>query len=253
MAANSTSPTPLIRPPAVEVIYGLHAGSPAELELEDVLSALRECLPAGYRVEQPMHAVNVRLTTHKDNTTTESRNMQWSGVRVVHEEGAITGHFMRNGLFVNFSDYLGYDEAIGAVQQLWAAYAQAFHAPAVMQLSIRYINVLRMPFNNEGRVDLNDYFRVVLQFPDELSANMLNFHHQLTIVNDAGIQARIMLSSMKEDGEQLVVAFDNEGYLDGQWAADAMEPWEVFKELRDFTFRIFQSTLTDKCRAEIGS
>ena len=214
---------------------------------------MREGLPAGFRVEQPINAVSIHVTTNKDNTTSETRNMQWSGVRVVHEEGTITGHFMRNGLFVNFGRYMGYDEAIGTVQQLWAVYAPIFQAPVVMQLSIRYINVIRMPFNSEDRVDLNDYFRVGLQFPPELNSNMLNFHHQLTIVNDAGIQARIMLSSMKEDGEHLVVAFDNEGYLDGQWGADASEPWDVFQELRDFTFRIFQSTLTDKCRAEIGS
>lgn len=253
MTAHPTSPTPLSRPPAVEVIYGLHAGSHAELKLEGVLAAMREGLPAGFRVDQPINAVNIHVTAHNDSTTSETRNMQWTGVSVVNEDGSITGHFMRNGLFVNFSKYVGYDGAIGPVQELWGVYSKAFGANVVMQLSMRYINVIRLPFNSDGQMDLDDYFKVVLKFPVEFDPHILNFHHQFTVMNDMAMRARIMLSSMREDGDHLVVAFDNEGYREGQWSADTPELWNTFQELRDFTYHIFRSILTDKCRAEIGA
>ncbi len=252
MSATTSSPPPLARPPAVEVIYGLHAVTPTDLVWEQVEAVLKAHLPQGFHLEQPITTLNIQVTTQKDNSTSETRSDHWAGVRVVSADGSITGHFMRNGLFVNFSKYPGYDEAIGPVQQLWVAFCKAFDVTAVMQLSIRYINVIRLPFNSEDRLELNEYFRLVLQFPDDLKASMRNFHHQLTIVTDKDMPARIMLSSMREDDTHLVVAFDNEGYREGQWNADSLEIWNTFHEVRDGTYHIFQSILTDKCRAEIG-
>jgi uncharacterized protein (TIGR04255 family) len=158
---------------------------------------------------------------------------------------------MRFGLFVNFSQYGGYDAAIGSVQALWKAYFQAFRSALVMQLTIRYINVIRLPFDKDGRVELTDYLHVAIQFPEALARNLTNFHYQFTIVSDEGLPARIMLSSMREEADDLVMAFDNEGAYKSQWRVNDENIWTSFTKVRDWTYHIYQTVLTEKCREEI--
>ena len=251
MPERTPSPEPLAHPPAVEVIYGLQAVTPADLEWETVQEVLQHELPDGFRVDQPIANVNIEVKTVPGSDPAQTRTETWSGVKVVSEDGQVTGHLMRFGLFVNFGQYAGYDAAIEPVQALWQAYYQAFRATLVMQLSIRYINVIRLPFDKDGRVELADYFQVAIQFPETLARNLTNFHYQFTIASDQGLPARIMLSSMREEADDLVIAFDNEGAYKSQWQVNDGNIWTAFTQVRDWTYHIFQTVLTEKCREEI--
>jgi uncharacterized protein (TIGR04255 family) len=241
----------LAHPPAVEVIYGLQAVTPTDLEWEAVQEVLQQVLPIGFRVDQQIANVNIEVKTVPGAEPAQTRTETWSGVKVVSEDGQVTGHLMRFGLFVNFSQYGGYDAAIGSVQALWKAYFQAFRSALVMQLTIRYINVIRLPFDKDGRVELTDYLHVAIQFPEALARNLTNFHYQFTIVSDEGLPARIMLSSMREEADDLVMAFDNEGAYKSQWRVNDENIWTSFTKVRDWTYHIYQTVLTEKCREEI--
>jgi uncharacterized protein (TIGR04255 family) len=208
-------------------------------------------LPIGFRVDQQIANVNIEVKTVPGAEPAQTRTETWSGVKVVSEDGQVTGHLMRFGLFVNFSQYGGYDAAIGSVQALWKAYFQAFRSALVMQLTIRYINVIRLPFDKDGRVELTDYLHVAIQFPEALARNLTNFHYQFTIVSDEGLPARIMLSSMREEADDLVMAFDNEGAYKSQWRVNDENIWTSFTKVRDWTYHIYQTVLTEKCREEI--
>jgi uncharacterized protein (TIGR04255 family) len=251
MLERTPSPEPLAHPPAVEVIYGLQAVTPTDLEWEAVQEVLQQVLPIGFRVDQQIANVNIEVKTVPGAEPAQTRTETWSGVKVVSEDGQVTGHLMRFGLFVNFSQYGGYDAAIGSVQALWKAYFQAFRSALVMQLTIRYINVIRLPFDKDGRVELTDYLHVAIQFPEALARNLTNFHYQFTIVSDEGLPARIMLSSMREEADDLVMAFDNEGAYKSQWRVNDENIWTSFTKVRDWTYHIYQTVLTEKCREEI--
>ena len=173
---------------------------------------------------------------------------------MVNTDGSIAGHFMRFGAFVNFTQYKGFDEGVVPVRALWQSYCKAFRPQQAMRLSIRYINVLKLPFDKDGRVMLDKYFKLYLTFPPELSGDMNHFHHQIVLRDaETGMPARVMLSSVKEEPDLLHVAFDNEGAREGQWTPNDERIWQEFTAVRDWTYHIFNSVLTPECLQQTGS
>ncbi len=254
MPSRSSAPKPLAHPPAVEVIFGLQCVTPDDLDQEAVGKALTASLPSGFTVERQVDHVNIAVKGDGKGQVEHTQSQAWSGVKVVNTDGTVAGHFMRFGAFVNFTQYRGFEDGIGVVRTLWEAYCKAFTPQQVMRLSIRYINVLKLPFDTNDKVQLDRYFKVLLTFPEELSTDMTHFHHQIVIRDPkTGMPARVMISSMKEEGDQLHVAFDNEGYREGQWVPDDNRIWQEFEAVRDWTYHIFKTTLTPECLEQTGS
>lgn len=234
-------------PPVVEAIYGLQAVTPADLEQESVMERLKASVPEGFKVQVAMDHVNIELKRDGDGPVEPKHTQLWSGARLISNDEKVVAHFMRFGVFVSFLAYRSFEEARPLVQQLWDTYARAFTPQWVNRLSIRYINILKLPFEN-GQVNLEKYFRVNLKFPEELTATMDHFHQQFVIRDpDTGVPARVMISNQREEGNNLVVAFDLEGYQERQWTPEDIVIWADFVLVRNWTFHIFKATLTDAC------
>lgn len=240
-------PTAMDHPPVVEAIYGLQSVTADNLVPEEVMARLNRVLPEGFTVQQSMDQVNIELKNEGPGGIQHKQTQAWSGTRLVSNDGKFQAHLMRFGVFINFLAYKSFEEALPLVQRIWAAYQEAFNPILVSRLSIRYINVLRLPFD-EGRVNLERYFHVHLRFPDELANTMEHFHQQFVIRDpETQIPARVMISNIKEEGDELHVIFDNEGYSEGQWTPEEQRIWEEFGLVRNWTYHIFRTTLTEEC------
>ncbi len=247
------SPEALSRPPVVEAIYGIQAITPADLDQVSVMERLRPLLPADYTVQENVDHFNIELKREGDGPLQSKHTQAWSGAKLTSTDGKVVAHFMRFGIFVSFLAYRSFEEARPLVQQLWEAYVKAFSPVLVNKLSIRYINLLNLPFE-EGRVNLEKYFKVNLHFPDELSSTMEHFHQQFVIRDpDNDVPARVMISSVREEDGKLVVVFDQEGYIERQWSAEDTTIWDDFNLVRNWTYHIFRATLTDACLETINS
>lgn len=241
------TPSILERPPVVEAIYGIQAITPAELQQEPVMERLRTAVPEGFSVHLSMDHVNIELKREGDGPVQPTHSQLWSGARLVSADGTMVAHFMRFGVFVSFLAYRSFEEARPLVQRLWEAYIKAFTPQLVNRISIRYINMLKLPFEN-GQVDLEKYFNVHLKFPEELTGGMDHFHQQFVIRDpETRVPARVMISNQREEGDDLVVAFDLEGYQERQWTPEDGVIWDDFVLVRNWTYHIFRATLTDAC------
>ncbi len=240
-------PTPMARPPVVEAIYGLQGVTPDDLDPEAATTRLNAVLPEGFSVEQSVDHVNIQFKREGTGPIQHQHTQAWSGTKLVSNDGKIHAHLMRFGLFINFLAYKSFEDALPLVQRIWSTYQEVFKPVLVSRISIRYINVLRLPFE-EGRVDLSRYFQVHLSFPEELTNTMEHFHQQFVIRDpETNIPARVMISNIKEEGDHLHVAFDNEGYSEGQWAPEEQRIWDEFESVRNWTYHIFRTTLTEEC------
>lgn len=234
-------------PPVVEAIFGLQVVTATDLDKESVLSTLDANLPEGFTVKQVMDHVNVEFRDDGNGPVPQSPTHGWIGVRLHGPDDKVVAHFMRFGMFVSFLAYHSFEEARPLVQQLWGAYTRSFTPQLVNRVSIRYINMLKLPFEND-QVDLEKYFRVNLKFPDELTGQMDHFHQQFVIRDpETRIPARVMISNQREEEGNLVVAFDLEGYQERQWTPDDSVIWDDFVLVRNWTYHIFRATLTDAC------
>ncbi len=237
----------MVHAPAVEVIYGLQAVTPDDLTPESVTDLVKAGLPHGYTIQQSVDHVNIAFQREGEGPIQHSQSQAWSGIKLIDAEGKTAAHLMRFGVFINFLAYQDYEHALPLVQDIWQLYRAAFRPIQVMRLSIRYINILKLPFENE-KVPLDRYFHVGLTFPEGLSGDMQHFHYQFVFKEDStGMPARIMISSVKEEGDELHVAFDNEGYHEEQLPADDARIWQEFGNIRAWTYHIFHSILTEEC------
>lgn len=240
-------PSAMDHPPVVEAIYGIQAITTADLQQEPVMERLRAAMPVGFTVQETMDHVNIEFKREGDGPVQPKHTQLWSGARLTSADGKTVAHFMRFGIFVSFLAYRNFEEARPVVQRLWDAYIKAFTPQLVNRVSIRYINMLKLPFE-DGRVDLEKYFHVHLRFPGELTSIMEHFHQQFVIRDpDTGVPARVMISNQQEEEENLVVAFDIEGYQERQWTPDDTIIWDDFVLVRNWTYHIFRATLTDAC------
>lgn len=247
MSRGSTVPYPLKKAPAVEVVYGLQSITPDDLVPAEVAERVKNSLPEGFTIQQPVDHVNIAFKREGGGALEHSQTQTWTGLRLIDADGRTAAHLLRAGLFVNFLNYTDYDHALPLVKSMWQVYQDAFKPLHVQRLSIRYINILKLPFEDD-KVPLGKYFHVHLTFPESLSGNMQHFHYQFLFTEDGtGMPARIMLSSVKEEDNELHVAFDNEGYLEGQLQPTEERIWTDLGEIRNWTYHIFCSILTEEC------
>ncbi|MBX2982561.1 MAG: TIGR04255 family protein [Flavobacteriales bacterium] len=237
----------------MEAIYGLQAITPADLEQELVMERLRATIPTGFTLHESMDHVNIELKREGDGPVQPKHTQLWSGARLVSSDEKVVAHFMRFGVYVSFLAYRNFEEALPLVQRLWEAYIKAFTPQLVNRVSIRYINLLKLPFEN-GQVDLEKYFQVYIKFPEELTNTLEHFHQQFVILDpNSGVHARVMISNQREEDGNLVVAFDLEGYQERQWTPEDGVIWDDFLLVRNWTYHIFRATLTDACLSNNNS
>ncbi len=246
-AIKAFVPVPFDRPPVVEAIYGIQAVTAAELVPDEVMEKLSALLPPGFIMQQSMDHVNIELKREAEGPVQHKHTQVWSGAKLASVDGKVVAHFMRFGIFVSFTAYRSYEESRPVVQLLWAVYSETFKPHMITRLSIRYINLIKLPFEN-GRINLERYFQVHLRFPNELANTMEHFHQQFVIRDPATqVPARVMISNLREEDDSLVVAFDNEGYQESQWTPDDSRIWAELELVRNWTYQIFRTTLTEEC------
>ena len=231
MSATSTVPKTLDHAPAVEVIYGLQTVTPDDLDPQAVTDLINSSLPAGFTVQLAVDQVKIAFKREAVGPLEHNHSQAWSGLKLIDADGKTAAHMMRVGLFVNFLAYQDFDHALPVVKELWKLYAKAFRPLHVARLSIRYINILKLPLV-DNKVPLDRYFHVSLAFPPALSGDVLHFHYQFVFRDEGtGMPARIMISSIKPEEDELHVAFDNEGYLEGETQPDDPRIWEDLNDI----------------------
>lgn len=150
--------------------------------------------------------------------------------------------------FNRLAPYTSFDDYLPEIEHAWRLYAGLAAPIQIRLIRLRYINRILLPFP-EGRVNLDNFFKVGPRLPDEENLAFIGFFNQHTAVEvQTGHQVNIVFTSQPPQGDQLPVIFDN-----CVAASESGEPenwdWILTKiqSLRDLKNRIFKKSLTEQC------
>ena len=238
-----TAPTiPLLKnSPLVEVVFGIQVTTPANLQEEDVRGEFEPRIISGLFLKETGHVFNPIALFDK-------KSLVWNGMKLESHDKRLLGHFLRNGMYINFlPPYGGYQGSILRVKELWEAYRLNFKPENILGTSIRYINIFDIPLVNQG-FKADEWFRMISLFPHPSPFELISFHNQRLVgERENGLQGRISLTSLEEKQGMLKVSLDIEGFRPRITAIDSLEPWVDFIRLREWTYRMFTEILTPTC------
>jgi uncharacterized protein (TIGR04255 family) len=154
--------------------------------------------------------------------------------------------------FNRLAPYSSLDDYLGEIERTWSFYSSVAKPLSVFRIKLRYINRVLLPLEDDGVVDLDQYFKVGPKVPKEPSGLALTGFTNRTVAVDqaTGHQATMVLASQPEEKEnnRLPVIFDI-----GVVANVEANPsnWEEIKSsvssLRKLKNNVFEHTLKEKC------
>ncbi len=150
--------------------------------------------------------------------------------------------------FNRLAPYSGLDDYLPEIERTWRLYVKLVHPVQVRLIRLRYINRILLPME-EGRVNLDDFFRTAPHLPEEDSLDFVGFLNQHAAVEKGtGNQVNIILATQPDDGDKLPVIFDNTVVAQrsgepGDWTF-VLATISMLRELKN---RIFKEALTGRC------
>lgn len=150
--------------------------------------------------------------------------------------------------FNRLAPYIGFDEYLPEIRRTWQLYREIASPILIRTVRLRYINRIHLPLA-DGRVALEEYFRIGPRLPDEDRLTFVSFFNQYVAVeSETGNQVTAILTAQRPVEDKVPIIFDNAAAAVG--TADPAN-WDVLEQtlrsLRDLKNRVFKNTLTDKC------
>ncbi len=150
--------------------------------------------------------------------------------------------------FNRLAPYSSLDDYLPEIERTWRLFIDLALPSQVQAIRLRYINRIFLPLT-EGRVQLDDYFRVGPRLPDEKNLTFVGFFNQHTAIeNSTGHQVNIVLTAEPPQDGHLPIIFDNSVASLSRGEPDNWA-WilERTQSLRLLKNRIFRDTLTESC------
>ena len=150
--------------------------------------------------------------------------------------------------FNRLAPYSSLDDYLPEVERAWRVYIGLANPAQIRVIRLRYINRILLPMV-DGKVSLNDYFRVAPQLPEGEALTFVGFLNQHAAVEkETGHQVNIVMTMQPAQGNDLPIIFDNcvavvEAGEPENWA------WilDKIQAIRGLKNRIFRNTLTKTC------
>ena len=242
----------LRRAPAQEIIYSIRTINPVPVDLERIRGPLKEALSRTFSIAEDFTAFQTTVqhpVSEEPVVNTEKRPM---GFRFRKAKGGHVAHFMPDGLVVNWlnADYKGYPESIKTLKRYWKLYNTHFQPIGVDHLSLRYINQLLLPLDEQGGLDLQLYIQNNPKAPAIEGLSFTGFQHFSELHKmPEGIRTRVMLATLNMQEKHVPMLFDYEAFLSMADQERNSEPhlWKTFDRLHTWCGRFFKKTLTDRC------
>ena len=150
--------------------------------------------------------------------------------------------------FNRLAPYTSFDDYLPEIRRTWEVYRELAAPVQIRTVRLRYINRILLPLT-EGRVQLDDYFKIGPRLPDEDRLTFVGFLNQCLAVEEAtGHQVTTVLTAQRQQEAALPVIFDNT--VTAVSSADPADwAWLEAKllALRALKNRVFKNTLSDKC------
>lgn len=175
------------------------------------------------------------------------------GFRYDSQEGFVA-QFRNNGFtFSKLGSYGGWEEFRSKARQAWTLYHSQIGDCEFKRLAVRFINILALPTDEDGKVDLEDYLVNSPQVPEDMPDTLLNFFSKVDVkVLDPECVAVVSQAPQPPQDGNVCVVLDIDVFR--QHVEDFSEElvWDFIERLRDVKNSAFIGSITDKTKELIN-
>ncbi len=239
-------------PPIVEAILNIQCDFPDGYNFESALKGIEDEMSTRYPTNKPVFFQEGLIENQR-----EAKGLSISMKGGLHGQQYFTTdekqlvQFTRPGFVFNrLKPYSALGDYLQEIWDIWTIYRRAFAPSNIRQVSLRYINRFPLPPRADGRIELNDFFKIGPQVADEGRLTILGFLNQYTARDsESGYIVNSVLTHDPNTQEEFVVIFDNSAIAEGPIPADSSDDdlFKIIYGLRELKNHIFERTLTKQC------
>jgi uncharacterized protein (TIGR04255 family) len=240
------------RAPITEAVINLRLADTQQPSIER-LSQFAESLRDQYPKQFVQRQMSGELTIepHKERTSMSSQH-RTIGYALVSEDGRNVVQARRDGFsFSRLRPYTSWEQVQRDVAGCLASYTRAVEAVLVEQVSLRYINHIKLP---AGKIALDEWFslRPILPWPEVLMDDFV-MRTEIPHPDDPKFVAIVTLGVLPKHEEETttyLLDIDTRAKVDPGAAGDV---WGVLNDLRELKNDMFFGTLTEKTIGRLRS
>jgi uncharacterized protein (TIGR04255 family) len=236
-------------PPIVEAVLDIDCDLPpvADIEALDTVgkAAFADRYPTAQRRVLSEHEV---LMQPGQPASVKSRE-GLQALLYVAEDGKQLVQIRPDGFSFNrLAPYTTLDDYLPEIERAWRRFVDLARPLVCRSMRMRYINRIELPLG-EGRLDLEQYFKLAPRTADDQRLVLAGFFDQQTVVEPAtGIEAAIVFATQPVVSGRLPVIFDittvkGLSVDPGDWGSIL----GTIAQLRDLKNTIFRNSLTPRC------
>lgn len=239
----------LAKAPIVEAVIDIDCDMPPAFDLAALEGPARDAFLAQYPKFRTQFLEQHRIESKADEPAIHSAKRAIQALQFLHDDEKQLVQVRAQGFSFNrLAPYTSLDNYLSEIHRTWGLFVEIASPVQIRVVRLRYINRILLPFT-DGRVELEDYFKVSPRLPDENKLRFAGFLNQHTAVEvDTGHQVNIVLASQPPANEKLSIIFDI--CVTSAGAAEALDWTWILAEiqsLRGLKNRIFRNTLTETC------
>jgi uncharacterized protein (TIGR04255 family) len=234
-------------PPIVEAVLDIECDLPPNYQLSDLEEPSRNAFRDHYPTYRTQFIQEYLIEAKSDAPVATRKGLQAFQFLQDGEKQLVQVR-VQGYSFNRLTPYSSLDDYLPEIERTWRLYIVLAKPVQVRLIRLRYINRILLPLE-EGRVELNDYFKVAPKLPDEDKLTLTGFLNQHAAVENAtGNQINLVLTTQPLEGNRRPVIFDN-AVIAPKSGEPEDWPWisSQILVLRDLKNRIFKRALTDKC------
>ena len=239
----------LRNPPIVEAVVDIECDFKPGQNFNALEESARQRFGDHYPKFRPQFLQELQIEMKGNESLTHSKRQRIQAFQCLKDDEKQLVQVRSTGYSFNrLAPYTSFDDYLPEIRRTWVLYREIASPIQIKVVRVRYINRIRLPFT-DGRVEIDEYFRIGPRLPDEERLTMVGFLNQYVAVEaDTGHQVTTVLTAQQPDKDCVPIIFDN--------TAAAMSPvdpedWERLEAtlgaLRALKNRVFRNTLSDKC------
>ncbi|MCF6314527.1 MAG: TIGR04255 family protein [Verrucomicrobiales bacterium] len=230
---------------AISIDCDLAPGATMDEILGNAENRLSEAYPIIEKLQEQEHTIEQTQKGLSHRVVQENKT-----VRFIRKDKTQVVQFGINGFVFNrLTPYTSLDDYLVEVGELWDVYQQTANPLMINKISMRYINRIVIPHENEQDLDLNSYLTVIpaIMPNEELSFGGI-FQSVRFSSRDKRLNAQLTVATENLINEGLSVIVDIEVFTLKNEAPAALSVWmSDIQDLRALKNSIYQTTLTERC------
>jgi len=237
-------------PPIVEAIVDIHCDMPTDFSLEAYQTSARETFKSDYPVAKILRKREYQIEQNADEPPSHQINDGIDAYRYLKADKLQLVQVRQQGYSFNrLQPYSSLDDYLPEIKRTWEAYVKLVKPVVIRSIHLRYINLLPLPSVN-GKLNTDDYFKTGPHLPDEETLQLGGFLiHNVAIEPGTKNQVNIRLASQDSVDNKLPVILDIEAVSNKDIQPENWSEIESqIQQLRELKNRVFDKTLTDKCK-----